>query len=308
MTEQQTSIIDKIKKLFAMGNRATNHDGSSNEAEASAAMAKAQELLAKYNLDLKMVQDQVKTVGQEEVVGKREKTQINKSAMYKWQKEFWAGLAEANFCWHWIVEVREDIKNSWKVRKVKRHVILGSEANVIAVQMMGEYLCETIERLLPYPNVERLSKAAISWREGCAERLIERIKENAERMKNEGVKSEGSSSTALAVRDMVQAEYAANFDAAIGKGSHARMLKREADWEAGRAKREAERAAQALTVKAETPAEMRKRQEREKKEQAKWHRRWAREQEREAERLDYRAYSAGRTKGNTVSLDDQLKK
>lgn len=305
MSEDRAGLIEKVKKLFAMAQRSKGNDGSSNEAEASAAMAKAQELLAKYNLDIRAIQDSAK---RDE--GKREKTKINRSAMYKWQQTFWKALCEANHCFHWVQEANEPRKEG-KSRWVKRHVILGSEANVTIVQMMGEYLTDTIEQLIPYPNTERLSKSAISWREGCAERLVERIQEKAERMKKEGVKVDGVQSTALAVRDMVQAEYAANYDSAYGKGAYARKLQASADWEANRLEREAK---WALETKKEeerlatlTPAQRRKEDERSDREDARWRQRCYRDQQREASRLDHSAYRAGRSKANDINLDDQLK-
>jgi hypothetical protein len=316
---ETTSIIEKIKKLFAIANRKSNNDGSSNEAEAAAAMEMAQTLLAKYNLDLRTIQDTEKATGTaQEVGGKREKTQINRSAMYRWQQQFWKALAEANYCFHWVTEVREPYqkKYSWGMvthyRKVKRHVILGSEANVAVVQMMGEYLTEVMERLLPFSNTERLSNSALSWREGCAERLIERIKAKMERMKAEGVTSEGVACTALAVRDMAEAEYAANYDAQYGKGVHARSLARNAEWEAGRAAREAEEATKLVKLQEErakeTPAQREKREAKERREQEREERRWQRESYREACRLDGASYNAGRRKANDINLDSQIKK
>lgn len=306
MTE--SNIIEKIKKLFAMANRATNNDGSSNEQEASAAMAMAQSLLAKYNLDLKTIQDAT----QEE--GKREKTQVKRSAMYRWQQQFWKGLAEANYCWHWIVEVSEVRWN--RTCRVKRHVILGSEANVAVVTLMGDYLTEVMERLCPYTGTERLSRSAISWREGCAARLIDRIQENMERMKREGVQSEGTTSTALAVQDLHEKEYAANYDARYGMGSYARMKKNEAEWAARSEERRKQQVAeQARTLVSETPAERARREKQENRQAAKqaasdarWWERHYRKEQREASRRDVAAYARGFKKANDINLDSQLKK
>ena len=49
MNEQENKVIDKIEKLLALA-------GSDNENEARAAMVKAQELMAKYEIDRKRVQ------------------------------------------------------------------------------------------------------------------------------------------------------------------------------------------------------------------------------------------------------------
>lgn len=304
-------IIEKIKKLFALGNREKN----SNEAEASAAMAKAQELLTKYNLDLKTIQDSAPaTAAGAEVTGKRERVQINRSAMYKWQQNFWRDLAEANYCWHWITTDYIKTRRSNRAA-VKRHVILGSEVNVAAVTMMGEYLTEVIERELPYESREQLSKAAISWREGCAERLIERIQAKMAEMKAGGVTSEGATSTALAVRNLEETEFRANYDSRYGEGAYVRKLKRDAEWEAGREERrkkdeehwqlimqnQREKEAQ------ETPAQKEKREERQRRADECDERRYRREQARELNRLDYTAYSSGKRAANKINLDDQLK-
>lgn len=49
MNEQENKVIDKIEKLLALA-------GSDNENEAKAAMVKAQELMAKYEIDRERVQ------------------------------------------------------------------------------------------------------------------------------------------------------------------------------------------------------------------------------------------------------------
>src|ERR1051325_11273616 len=109
-----------------------------------------------------MIKDSVKPESASTTVsGPRKREQINRSAMYKWQQNFWKALAEANYCWHWVTETIDESKYNRK-RRVKRHVILGSEVNVAAVVVMGEYLTEVIERELPYENREALSKAALS--------------------------------------------------------------------------------------------------------------------------------------------------
>lgn len=313
---KETSVIEKIKKLFAVAQRGTNNDGSSNEAEASAAMAMAQTLLTRYNLDLKTIQDSVKNTpgGSEELGAKREQAKVNRSAMYRWQQQFWKGLAEANYCFHWTTTVYEEGRGG-RSKKVRRHVILGSEVNVAAVLVMGDYLVETMERLLPYPNVERLSKSAISWREGCAERLIERIQAKIAAMKADGVTSEGTSCTALAVRNLEQAEYAANYDAKWGAGSWARHLASEADYNANslartnaqRAREAKEAAALAEMLSKETLKQREAREAKEARQAARDDARWYRHCQRENERLDQDAFDAGRRKANTVSLNDQIK-
>lgn len=331
--EKQSGLIEKIKKLFAMAQRHTNNDGSSNEAEATAAMARAQELLTKYNLDVAVIKEAQEKSGAAETTGKREKVSVKRSAMYRWQQNLWKELAKANFCWHWVTEMREQcqVKScrcnhpEWpRPHIVKRHVILGSEANVLTVQLMGEYLADTIERLVlqNYSKAESLSRSANSWREGCAARLIERIQERAEKMKAEGFSSEGATCTALAVQDLHEKEYAANYDAQYGVGAYARMRKQQAEWEAKRAEREKQYADErkrreeerARTLAGETPEQRKRRETQEAKAAAKqaaadarfWERQW-RKQQREAARRDITAYAKGTKAGNSINLDAQVK-
>lgn len=315
MTEtKQDSLIEKIKKLFALAQRKNNNDGSTNEAEASAAMAMAQQLLTKYNLDVKTIQDSEKKDSAATASGPREKRQVKRSAMYRWQQTFWGRLAKVNYCFHWTVEVTEPRKDN-PYRKVKRHVVLGSEANVAVVTVMGEYLTETIERLLPYDNREALSNSAISWREGCAERLIQRVEENCRKMKENGFDVEGAQCTALAVQDLYEKEYAANYDFQYGAGAYASMQARHVRWaqedKERRAKAEEERK---RMLAGETPAQRTQREREESRAAAKqaakdakyWERARNRRPRQERQR-DLVAYAKGFKKADDINLSSPLK-
>ena len=318
-TTEQDSIIRKIQKLLALGQ-------SSNEAEANLAMARAQELLAKHNLEMAMIKDAVVAGGTVQAEEKREQTRISRSAQYKWQQSLWRAIAEANFCWYSVAEVFEGkrgTKSATSKVRVKRHLILGSESNVIAVRIMGEYLEDTMERILPFPNNERLSRSAISWKTGCAERLQERIEAMAEERKraSDAARPAEGSGTALVLRDVYQREYAANYDVRYGKGAHARMLASNAEWEAGRAEREAKAKADREQAEREwleylqneTPVQKKAREREEAKErereakarERRW-RSWDAEARRNARKIDGDAYRAGKQDGDTISLDSQL--
>jgi Protein of unknown function (DUF2786) len=301
MTED--NIIKKIQALLKMGQRGTNHDGSSNEAEATLAMQKAQELLAKYNLNLA----QLETAADSTAVagGKRVKEKTSRSAMYKWQRDLWAALADANFCWHWVQKVYEDrIRyGGVQTRHVNRHFLLGREENVAAVLVMGDYLCDTIERLQPYGVAGRMSTSANSWREGCAARLIERIQKQVE-VDNVVVPSSG---TAITLANVADREYAANYDYSYGEGAYAKSQQRAAErrkeWDLARAEEKAKRAA-------ETPAEKAHREAVEAKQQREnekyWEREW-KKQQRQAAKKDWAAYESGQKAGDSISLHRQVK-
>src|SRR5438105_14791415 len=89
-----TRIIDKIRKLFALAGNNTS------EAEAASAMAKAQEMLASYNLEMSML-DTAEVKKHDQADGKRTKEKVERSAMFAYIRKLWEALAEANFCVYW---------------------------------------------------------------------------------------------------------------------------------------------------------------------------------------------------------------
>jgi hypothetical protein len=213
-----------------------------------------------------------------------------------------------------------------RVIKGDRIVLLGRESNVKIVQMMGEYLIDTINRLLPYQASEHMSKSAHSWREGCVDRLAERIRAKFEAMKQEDSAhdSEGSVAapgTALVVRSIFEQEEIANYDARYGAGAWVRHKQREVEleqWYAEAPKREAERMRIAQEKRAEllakeTPEERKVRKAQEAKETAKrareearFNERYWKDQERAANRIDRSAYRAGAEAGNKIGLNTQV--
>ena len=330
------SIVRKIQLLLNLGQRSEG-----NEAEAAAAMARAQELLARYNLDLFTVQDKVVAGGtaEREVESKRDYASGKRSAMYKWQQKLVRALAEANFCVYWAVEVRERAYIPPKNRKsyldydengmgdvqVKRHKVLGRLANTAGVMIMVDYLLDTIEWLLPYPQTERLSRNANLWREGCADRLVERVKAKAKAMRTAdyAVQGETAYTMAIQVADLARKEEAGNYDHIHGVGAWAKRVAHEAEsdayWSAEAVTaREAERGARIAAARAlESPEQRSAREKREAKEAARTakaseaysRRYWARadrEEERREARLNSHAYRAGKAKGDEIGLDGQL--
>lgn len=314
------SIIARIQKLLSLAN-------SPNEAEAALAMARAQELLAKHNLDFALVQDTYVAGGTKDAPEeKREKTKVtNRSAKYHWQRELWATLCESNFCWHWIVDIfAVNCTHGHQSRvRVKRHMILGRESNVIAVRLMGEYLEDTMERMLPYANSERHSRSAISWKRGVAHRLIERLIAEAERRKKESDKN-AAGTTAVALRSVYDREHEMNHDAIYGKGHYRQKQIQDAEWEAGQEERE-RRAEEARVVaekkwleylKNESPEQKKEREREEAKElrreERNWNRRsarsWGRERRDESANIDASAYSAGKEAGAKINLSAQVGK
>jgi hypothetical protein len=314
---EQEDIIRKIQKLLNLGQ-------SSNEAEANLAMARAQSLLAKHNLEYAMVKDAVVPGGlAEPAPEKREKVTFKRTAQYLWQRELWQAIAEANFCWYWTTHVREVLRHGRESKiRVKRHMVLGKESNVLAVRMMGEYLTDTIESLLPYEKEQVFSRTAHSWRRGFADRLVERINADAEKRKR-SKRGQGDGKS-LVLRDVYKKEYEANYDALHGEGAYSRKLIADAKWEAEEKEREkvaAEEEAKAERewleyLRTESPEarvlrekqEARERLKEQRRRERRWNSRsWGRERAQAADNTDWDAYSAGKKAGDRVSLGAQVK-
>lgn len=316
MPEQPNEdIVRKIQKMLSLAT-----GGNNSEQEAAAAMAMAQKMLARYNLDYHTVQAAQVAGGTNVVEEKREKNQMEYGAMYQWQRDLWACIAEVNFCWHWVGSVYGPSRHkaSLMVRS-KKHMVLGRQTNVLSVRLMGEYLCDTLERVLPYPNRERLSRSALSWRSGAADRLMERLREQYRQSQNQPA-ADGPT-TALTLVDVAKREEAANYDARWGVGSWAAKLADDAEWEAGKEERAAEAAKRRADeerewleyLQKETPDQKKQRERLEEKEYIKAARqrgrerqRWANEQYREARKTDHSAYAAGVRTAENISLNRQV--
>ncbi len=63
-----------------------------------------------------------------------------------------------------------------RYKKSHKHIFVGRKGNVITAQLMFQYLTQTIEDNVPVANnAQRLSRSAVSWKEGCSDRLCERL-------------------------------------------------------------------------------------------------------------------------------------
>jgi hypothetical protein len=310
------SVVRKIQLLL---NLASRPEG--NEVEAAAAQARAMEILAQYNLDLATVQDKVVAGGTAAIAAeaKRDYARSDRSAMYKWQQTLVRTVTEANFCRYWVEEVRTE--RYGRSMLAKRHKVLGRLVNTTATMVMVDYLLEAIERCIPYTGRERLSSAGVMWREGCAERLCERITAKAEAMRKADYATQGEAaySTAIQVADLARKEAAGNYDFLNGEGAWARKLAREAESEKywtpeacalRKAAREAELAAARALESTEQRIEREKREAKEAKRAERASERYARSyyarEDREAARRSSAAYRAGQRQGSEIGLDSQV--
>lgn len=166
MTDNLDKVIERINKLLALA-----RDGGATEAEAELAMAKAQEMMAEYNLSAATLE--AKGGKKEDRVKQRE----DQNLMYTWKRELLEQVAKVNFCHVFIVE-----KKTAAGQKIGGgYQIIGRESNTVATRVMFNYLLATIEKLLvtevgTSPQ-ERYSRWGHSFRIGCADRLKDRLQE-----------------------------------------------------------------------------------------------------------------------------------
>jgi Protein of unknown function (DUF2786) len=155
-------IADRIRKLFALAGNNTN------EAEATAAMETANRLMAEYNISMASVEaanpdaDQVRT--EEKFKAKR--------ARMTWARSIWNTVSEINFCRFWY-------ETGWRGTEPDKFTVIGTRANVVTVQLMAEYLTQTIERLAAHTYRNANDRRAFSL--GCARRVSQRLRDDQQR-------------------------------------------------------------------------------------------------------------------------------
>lgn len=307
--------VDKIAKLLALAANA------GTEEEADAAMRQAQRLMADRNLTMA----QVEMAGGNRTEVKRTKEQLTRGASYKYQQELWATLCEVNFCFHFVIPVYKKVSvphprfaGMQQQNRVvgKQHQILGRAENVAAVKVMGEYLEQCIERLVPVPNNERLSKWALSWKAGCAERLCERLVEQKEQMEEESRKAAAGQSGddnpfALTLVSVAQREYEANMEFQYPGWIARKRAQEQRDREFALALKNQPRdhyvpavPDRPIEVKIETDKQREAREAKEERQRQRWHD----QRQRELAKTDWSAFRAGERKAEDIALNKQIDK
>lgn len=322
MAEDLEKIVGKLKKLLALAK-----DQRGNENEASAAMAKVQSLLAEYNMSM---QDLENHSNQSE--SHRIRDDIKKFAMYSYQRELFSSVARSHYCLYWTGSSYSG-KNG---RKSSYHIVVGREANAVAARLMFEYLNETINRLAgeQYSHKEINSRSAISWKQGCADRLKDRLaerREAADKAQREKASSaqattyqhpanEKTANAVVLLENVRSTEQDLNTDfisnlapgttaarRAINEANYAKLRQKQQNEQAEQAERLKEKIA-AMTDK-EKAAFFKKIKQDNDRAEASYKRReesyWRKHDQKEA-RKDHYAYSKGHAAGEMIGLDDQI--
>lgn len=251
LSAQQLEILPKIEKLLKIAGRSPE--------EAEAYLAKAQELMNEYNLDMAAVE------ANSGDTGKRQDEKL-KGGHYKFQRDLWESVAELNFCMYFnITELtryrtwarRDDglgMKPVWKNRAHKVHRLVGRTVNVKGATILAQYLEQTVERLTEERLQERLpdqelgrsqlyGKWANSFREGIVERVCEKLydrrreilreerqaaEDKAREAKERGFET-ATTGTGVTLAGLNEREKIANYDFLHGEGAWAKKKAREAD-------------------------------------------------------------------------------
>jgi len=317
LTPEAQAAIRKIEKLLALAGN------NPNEAEAAAAMAKVQELLAQYNLDMASVGDAPADKSRGDV--------RLKGGLYKWQRSLWQSVAELNFCMYWATTemdytkqaVYKDVNGERRMgRKTFKHKVLGRKVNVVSTQIMAEYLEQAIERLvrdrLNQDHTQFFTRWAASYREGVAERLGEKLRQRRYEMKmaEEAKAREAAArskhpgaapqSSGVDLATYTQSEHDANIDHLYGEGTSARWAADRYQAEQAAKKAREERAAWELAHPEEAAAQKAKAE----KEWQEWLRRHAGRSSGRTRKdnRDHSGYCAGYTDGASIGLDPQVHK
>lgn len=156
-----------INKLLAL-----SKGGGATEAEALLAAEKAQGLMTQHNLSMANVEAAGGQSGDE---GKRIKDGVSHRQVYKWQRTLMNALAELNFCF-----CKEEFERRRGQSVFNGYQLIGRAANVASTRVMFEYLLQSIDRLAKsevQDPTQYFTRYAHSFKEGCADRVIERLQE-----------------------------------------------------------------------------------------------------------------------------------
>lgn len=321
LTPEMKGVLEKVEKLLRLA--ASNP----NESEAASATAKAQELLAAYNLDMAALEEN--TGG-----GKRAQEELE-GGRFEWQRDLWNAVADLNFCYYFnrtvfietalgtVKEYRtytgeDGVRRGRTVRGMWRHQhhVVGRKVNIAATKVMAAYLegvCDRIVKERVRSTNERANgRWANSFRDGLVARVLSKIYDRRADLLTEEQKkrkaemdaaaaaatASTSMSTALTLSSYARSEDDANIDFVYGEGTSAR-------WAAERAREAAaERAAEAEYTRwaAANPEKARKLEEEKKRKD---------ERRRERENRSYfkdkntGAWLEGHKAGESISIDQQ---
>lgn len=178
MSQINEAIVSRIKKLLAL-----SRDGGATEAEAALAAEKAQQIMADHNLSMATVE---RSGGASDQGSRRAGDHVVNRTVYRWQRDLMQSIAKLNFCACALVFSRRE---AGKAKIFEGYELIGREANIVSTRATFEYLVKTIDRLareeMNHDGAQLFTKYACSFREGCSDRIVERLGERQEQLMRE---------------------------------------------------------------------------------------------------------------------------
>jgi hypothetical protein len=179
----ETKILDRVKKMLALGN-----DAAASEGERETALRMAYNLLAKHNLSLS-------DIPAEQVGELRERQDIIVSAD-KWARSLAHSVAKLFFCKYFYIRTQTSGKD--------KHCFVGRQSNVLTATYMTEYLIKSVKREAAKRYKSVTSPEGRSFCVGTVSAIRARVDEMLERGTEETV------SNALVLINVHKAEDLAN--------------------------------------------------------------------------------------------------
>lgn len=312
--EPDEAILRKVQGMLNVAAKAGTPE------EAANAMAMAQRFMEQHNITQALLE---RSEGKD---GKRKKEEVT-GGHYVWQRELWGALAELKFCLHWVQEYRavrtrteRSVINPNRVYykgepiTKTRHVLVGRVINVLDVQNTGNYIEQTINRLLRerltdsegnFNSKDYNGRFGISFREGIADDIMVRLNERrrkqlaADARRKKAAASGASTGSDLVLSTYIDEETDANNDFLHGKGWSAEQARRVA---ARALERKLEREAYTAWARANPEEAARKAEE----ERKRARRRGGFGSGPKERQKDWGAYRMGQDAGKNVSLDPQM--
>ena len=173
---EMNDVIEKIQKCLELGRR------GGTEAEAEAAMAKVQILLAKHNLSMADIEDK----GKAEETGKFGKTV---RGVEVWHRSIYTAIAKLYFCGYFYQSYDE--YSTGRKRRYTSHFIIGKPSNVKAVENMVAYLLQLGDRLAEQHEKYDM-RIRNSFKKGFASRIHSRVIEQIAKACKNTVKDEST--------------------------------------------------------------------------------------------------------------------
>lgn len=194
--EKERAVAEKIKKLIALAS-------SPNEAEATAAMEKAQELLAKHNLSMERVlkTSEKNFIIHEGLVGD----------IFAHKRRLGVGVAKLYFCKHFFRTVHVESKRKKNVYTREQHCFAGEAHNVAVAASMFDYLSKTIDRLAKeaadkMEDKKKYWSFQTAFKTACAQRIYERISDKLHEARTPTASSGGNLPALASLYDRSEAE------------------------------------------------------------------------------------------------------